>query len=147
MIASDDPARLKRLLAWRRSEEEMARQEQAAALREVEAANARLQRMTDELLACRECCAMSTGGASELIDAQQCTARLGRRVEQQRAAVESARENLRATQAALAEAGRRRLAVERLAGTQALRLRDRRTAAAQADLDESGRLRLLREGD
>jgi len=147
MIASDDPARLERLLAWRRSEEEMARQEEAGAMREVEEARARLERLRDELTACRKCCATSGGGADELIDAQKCAERLLRRMNDRRAELAGARADLRAARAALAKAGRRRLAVERLAATRALRLRDRRRAAAQADLDESGRLRMLREGD
>jgi len=147
MMANDDSARLARVLAWRRSEEERARQQEAAALRHVEAARARLRALREQLLVCRECDDASSDGAGHLIDAQQCAARLGERAEQQQAALESARANLQRTRQALAEAGRRRLAVERLAGARALRVTERKRATAQADLDESGRLRLLLEGE
>lgn len=144
MVARNDAARLERLLAWRRSEEEMARRREASALCEVEAARARLQPLTEELAACRDCIAEEALGTGELLDAQQCAARLTRRVEEQRVELESARSDLRAARAALAEAGRRRLAVERLVGARAVRAQEREQAVAQAALDESGRLRLLR---
>jgi flagellar export protein FliJ len=146
-MPDEDVARLERLLEWREREEQLARRREAAALREVEAIKEKLGSARSQLRACRECVGTEAAGGGELIDAHHCAARLSARVSRQRSALADARRSLKEAREDLAEAGRRRLAVQRMAATRSLRLRNRERATAQADLDESGRLRLLLEGD
>lgn len=146
-MASEDVARLERLLAWRRSEEEIARQREAEALRAVERARTDLRGLREQLRRSRVDAGHVATEAEQLIDAHHCTARLVERVRERERALERAQAHVTRARKALAAAGRRRLAVERLAGTRALQERARECIAAQVDLDESGRLRLLLEGD
>ncbi|MFW5867493.1 MAG: flagellar FliJ family protein [Armatimonadota bacterium] len=146
-MADEDVARLERLLAWRRGEEDVVRQRETSAVRAVESARERLNALRSQLRACRECRGANAAGCVELIDAHHCAAHLGERAAEQERSLEEARRHLEQVRRELAEAGRRRLAVERMATARSLRLRDHERAVAQADLDESGRLRLLLEGD
>jgi len=143
----DDLARLERLLAWRETEEELARRREAAAVRATQSAREKLRTLREQLQACRECGAAGGLGGINLMDAHACAARLRQRAAAQERSLEDARRRLTEAREELAEAGRRRLAVERMATARVVQLREHKDAAAQADLDESGRLRLMLEGD
>lgn len=147
MVPDDGAVRLQRLLRWRRNEEERARRREAEALSALEDARRRLRAVQETLRTCRECAQHDVIGGAGLIDAQACMARLSEQEREQLKEVDDAVRALVEAREALAEAGRRRLAIERLSGARAVRLRDRQRAEAQANLDESGRLRLLLEGD
>lgn len=146
-MVNDDLARLERVLSCRRGEEELARHREARALRAVETAGRDVRRIRAQVRTCREGVGSEAGGGGGLIDAHHCATRLGGLMMRRRAELEAAREGLAEAREALAEAGRRRLAVERMAATRALRLREAERTAEQGELDESGRLHLLREGD
>ncbi|MGI5818244.1 MAG: flagellar export protein FliJ [Armatimonadota bacterium] len=146
-MPADSPARLERVLAHRRSEEELAQRRAARALQAVASAHERLRRLTEELAACRECGQPGVRAVGCLIDAHHCADRLRRSADRQRHELESARAELAGAREAVAEAGRRRLAVERLVDARTLCARDREQRSAQTDLDESSRLRVLLEGD
>ncbi len=139
-MRADDTERLERLLAIRREEEEHARQREASVARRVEMLRGRVDDLREELRSCRACRAP---GAGELIDAHRCAARLSEKLREATATLEGAREELERTRQELTEAGRRRLAVERIVNTRSLRVRERREATAQAQLDRTGRLRSL----
>jgi flagellar export protein FliJ len=144
---SEDPERLERILSYRRAEEESARQQEGAAKRRLHGARARMRQLREQKRMCRQCVGADIGDAKQLLDAQHCAARLSRQIGQQEEALEKAREALARARRSLAEAGRRRLAVERLVHARRLELHERKRTAAQTELDEGGRLRLLLEGD
>ena len=146
-MADEHVARLERLVAWRRGEEERARRREVRQLSAAEAAAERLRRLQMQLRACRKHAEVDAAGGAGLLDAHHCAARLSELVQMRQAEHDEARRSLAQARDALAEAGRRRLAVERVAAARALRVRDAEEAACQADADESGRLRLLTEGD
>jgi len=145
-MAMREARRLDRLLQHRREEEERALAEEAAALHQVQAVRQRVHALEGQL---------HTGGESaqallrwtELRDEQLWALKLHERAQNQRALLRRCEARLAEARAAVAEAGRRRLVVERLSDTARQRRRRRDEAAAQRELDESARLRaLLREG-
>ncbi len=139
-----DTRRLERLLDFRREEEERARTCEATALRQVESARGCVRRLEAQLSASRDCPPQFAEG-SGLIDAQRCAGRLQESLDAKRRALAQEEARLAQVRVEVAEAGRRRLAIERLADATKLERRQREDAASQADLDESGRLRSLME--
>ena len=144
-MATNDSGRLDRLLNFRRDEEERARLREARAIGHVEAVRDRIATLELQLSTCRACLPRGADGAG-LIDAQRCVDRLCDALTSQRRILAQAEAELAEVRAQVVEAGRRRLAVERLVEAAALDRCARVEAASQADLDESGRLRALREG-
>ncbi|MFP4248425.1 MAG: flagellar FliJ family protein [Armatimonadota bacterium] len=147
MMADRDVARLERLLEWRRGEEELARLSEASALRAVEAARGRVRLLQEQVRTCRQCAASDATDGEVLTNAQHCAARLNAEAARQQNELEDAMNALTQAREGLAEAGRRRLAVERMVATCVLRQRERERAAAQVDIDDGGRLRLMLEGE
>lgn len=145
-MATDGGERLERILALRREEEERARLREAQALRAAAAARSRLRLLEAQLRSCRDCRRPGPRGAAPLIDADRCAARLRASLNAQHAAIERAGAALTKARLALAQAARRRLAIERLLAARELTAHGRREALAQADLDDTARLRSLREG-
>ncbi|MFO8080016.1 MAG: hypothetical protein R6V07_06880 [Armatimonadota bacterium] len=147
MMVDSDVARLERLLEWRRGEEELARRREASALRALEGAREKMRLLQEQVRACRQCAGAEATDGGALTDMQYCAARLAAEAAEQQSELEDAMNALTQAREALAEAGRRRLAVERMVATRVLRLRERERAAAQVDLDDGGRLRLMLEGE
>ena len=143
-MATDDAGRLGKLLSFRRNEEERVRLREARALSRVEAARRRARALEMQLSACQAC---PPGGpdSAGLIDAHRCACRLRDALTSQLRVLAQAEADLAEVRAEVAEAGRRRLAVERRADAAVLEQRRRVEAAGQSDIDESGRLRALME--
>ena len=142
-MPTGDTRRLERLLSFRREEEERARGHEAAVLKQVQAARGRVGRLEAQLIASRDT-PLEFAAGSGLIDAQRYAGRLQESLDASRRALTQEEARLAQVRAEVAKAGRRRLAIERLADATKLERRQREDAVGQADLDESGRLRSAR---
>ncbi|HCA46099.1 MAG TPA: hypothetical protein DEP45_01720 [Armatimonadetes bacterium] len=141
-----DTRRLDRLLEFRIGEEERALAQEAALLRQVEAIRQRARALESQLTRNRRP-GQALPGWRELRDEQLWGLKLHGHLQAQRALLRQHEVRLAEARAEVAEAGRRRLAVQGMAEASRLSHARRREAASQSDVDEHGRLQaLLREG-
>jgi len=129
--------RLHRVLDQARAREQAAYEQVRAARDALSMAQTRLNQVRRGL-AERTPASGRTETARRLADAQRYADRLRRREQVEQEAVERARAGLEQAITALTEAGRRRLAVEKLTRSHELQEHIARQRSAQAEIDEHG---------
>ncbi|NLO04527.1 MAG: hypothetical protein GX131_01720 [candidate division WS1 bacterium] len=143
-MAVSTGAGLHRVLEHRRRREEHCAARVAGLREELQDALAALEGIEQQAAEGAE---ERAGRVWRLVDGQQFAARLREEIARQRAVVDARRQAVEQAEREQAAAGSERMAIERLIEEQRRDERLRMDARVQTELDDSGRLRLLRESE